>query len=131
MKLADYPPEVLERLREMRYDRIIEKHEGPERWEVLLGAWPDYRAEVTEIQGYQVLLPIPVEHHAHLAALRVIPSADAQSLTLILADHTFDEELLLAGRLAVCDKLPGTDLYVAVAYHEMFLDDTVLWHREE
>lgn len=33
MKLSDLSPVVRERLNAMRYDRIIEKHEGPWSWE--------------------------------------------------------------------------------------------------
>lgn len=31
MKSADLAPETLERIKTLRWDRIIEKHEGPER----------------------------------------------------------------------------------------------------
>jgi hypothetical protein len=33
MELAELPPETIEQIRRYRYDRIVEKHEGPERWE--------------------------------------------------------------------------------------------------
>ena len=32
IRLADLSPDVLARARAMRWDRIIEKHEGPETW---------------------------------------------------------------------------------------------------
>lgn len=33
MRFAELSPEVVEQIRRYRYDRIVEKHEGPERWE--------------------------------------------------------------------------------------------------
>ena len=45
MKLADYPPEVLDRIQEMRYDWIIEKHDvltsGKERVSSILRSWTE------------------------------------------------------------------------------------------
>jgi hypothetical protein len=36
MKLSDLSPEVLERIKSVRWDRIIEKHEGQEDWDSVL-----------------------------------------------------------------------------------------------
>lgn len=132
MLVADLPPEARMRLRTLRYDNFIEKHEGPESWEYLLTPspdYPDYRAEVLDIAGFPVLLPVPVDRHANLDVKRLIPSADGQYLTIILADYTYAQpgDTFEGGRLAICRKLPGTPLYVAFAFHEMFQDETVLW----
>ena len=32
MKFADLKPEIVEKLKTRRYDRIVEKHEGPRDW---------------------------------------------------------------------------------------------------
>jgi hypothetical protein len=132
IRVVDLPPEARTRMRTLRYDNFIEKHEGPESWEHLLTPAPDdpdYRAEVLDIAGYPVLLPIPMDRHANVEVMRVIPSADGHYLTIILGDYTFAEpgDIFEGGRLAICRKLSGTPLYVAIAYHEMFQDDTVLW----
>lgn len=36
MKLSDLSTETLEKIKLVRWDRIIEKHEGPESWESVL-----------------------------------------------------------------------------------------------
>ena len=36
MKLAELSPATIERIKSVRYDRIIEKHEGLEDWESVL-----------------------------------------------------------------------------------------------
>ncbi|WP_437531350.1 hypothetical protein WME79_02295 [Sorangium sp. So ce726] len=33
LRLADLSPETIAKLKRFRYDRIIEKHEGPDKWE--------------------------------------------------------------------------------------------------
>ena len=65
MKVADLSPELIERIKAARWDRIIEKHEGPESWEYQLGYRSEYvelteadDAEFLEIDGYFVLLPV-------------------------------------------------------------------------
>lgn len=80
-------------------------------------------------KGYAVLLPLARATLPHLVAERVIPSADGVWLTVFLLDRTYDTDRFSAGRLCVCrrlDGLEGQDLYVAVTYSAVFLDDTVL-----
>ena len=122
MRLADLTPSTLARLRSMRWDRIIEKHEGPYDWSSLL----EYeRPEFMRIDGRDVLLPVDRQHHANITILRCIPSADGQSLTLFLKDVTLvpdsKGEQFLAGFVAVCDRFPGEDFFVAILYHEWFI----------
>lgn len=53
MKLSDLSTEALEKIKSARWDRIIEKHQGPERWEsVSIYAEPEFM----EIEGRWVLL---------------------------------------------------------------------------
>jgi len=130
--VRDLPVEALARLRVLRYDLAVEKHEGPWPWASLLDPdlrSPDERAEVWMAAGYAVLLPLARAHLPRLVVERALPSADGAWLTLFLLDRTHDADRFAAGRLAVCRRLGGpedADLYVAVAYHALFLDDTVL-----
>lgn len=122
MKLADLPPETRERIRRLRYDRIIEKHEGPEKWSWVVD---DYKTDFLTIEGRHVLLPVPGKHLRNITVLRSIPSADGLSLTLFLKDTTLVDdpkwESLMAGFIAICDKFPGEEFYVAIVYHEWFI----------
>ena len=118
MRLADLPPELRARLEHVRYDRIIEKHEGPEQWSgVLRYAEPEF----LEVDGKPVLLPIDAEHHPNLTILRAIPSADGRVLTIFLRDTTYGQEWYDSGFMAVCEDLFGAGFYVATVYHEWFV----------
>jgi hypothetical protein len=122
MKLADLPAETRERIRRLRYDRIIEKHEGPEKWSWVVD---DYKTDFLVIEGRHVLLPLPGNHLRNITVLRCIPSADGQSLTLFLKDTTLVDdpqwESLMAGFIAICDKFPREEFYIAIVYHEWFI----------
>src|SRR5260370_358881 len=120
MKLADLQPETVERIRRLRYDRIIEKHEGPERWSWVL---EDYNTDFLLVDGRHVLLPIPGEQLSNIVVLRCIVGDGEQSLTLFLKDRTFVENSVdetFAGRVAICDKMPGSDFFIALVYHEWY-----------
>ena len=125
MKLKDISPAAREKLEVLRYDRIVEKHEGPERWSSALRFHdPDF----IRIEGRDVLLPIPKEHHRRITILRFIPSDDQSVLTIFLKDTTFADdpeyEMYSAGFLAICERLPGEDFFVATVYHEWFIIDS-------
>ena len=122
MELSALSPETLDRLKSWRWNRIIEKHEGPARWESTLRyAEPDFMT----IGGRDVLLPIGREQHPNVTFVRAIVSDDGQVLTLFLKDTTYvtsqEYEMFEAGYLAICDRFPGEDFYVAVVYHEWFI----------
>lgn len=122
MKFADLSPAVREKIAAYQYDRIIEKHEGPELWRSAL----QYKdLEFLEIAGRTVLLPVDREQHGNITFLRIIASADGQTLTLFLKDTTYTAEAgwdeKYAGFVAVCDRVPGEDFYLAVLYHEWFV----------
>lgn len=122
MKLADLSPETLEKIKSCRYDRIIEKHEGPESWSAVLQY---YHPEFLEVNGYDVLLPINRDRHPNITILRCIVSDDGQSLTIFLKDTTYvpdpRDEMFYAGFVAVCDKVPGEAFFLAIVYHEWFI----------
>lgn len=118
MKLAELSPEALDKIKTVRWDRIIEKHEGPERWESVLRY---YEPEFLMVEGHPVLLPVEQSRHANIMILRTILSADGRSLTLFLQDTTYGSDWYEAGYMAVCDKVAGEDFFLAVLYHEWFI----------
>jgi hypothetical protein len=147
LKLSDLPPETIQKLKSYRYDRIIEKHEGPDDWGYLLrdpaerpswlpdplpGEEDDYRpdpAEFLRIAGRDVLLPRGRSHHPNITILRTIVGDDGKSLTIFLKDTTYadtpDLEFFSAGFMAVCDRVPGESFYIAHVYHEWFMLDPI------
>jgi len=124
MRLADLPPQTLEKTGAYRYDRIVEKHEGPFYWKWLLDSG---EAEFLELCGYNVLLPVERERHPNITVINCIASADGQSLTIFLKDTTYAPEpqdpMFDAGFMTVCHRLPDEDFYLAVLYHEWFIID--------
>ncbi len=118
MQLSDLNPDCLAAIKTVRWDRIIEKHEGPEDWEAVL-RW--YDPEFMMIEGRPVLLPVERSHHANITILRTIWSADDNSLTLFLRDTTYGNDWFMSGFMAVCDRMAGHDFYLAILYHEWFI----------
>jgi hypothetical protein len=118
MRLADLSPELRGRVSGRRWDRIIEKHEGPWEWRYWV---EDGDAEFLTIDGFDVLLPVGAEHHPNITILRTIPSADGNSLTIFLKDTTWYDDPLMSGFLAVCDRFETEPWYIAIAYHEWFI----------
>jgi hypothetical protein len=120
MKLSDLSSEIIEKIKSVRWDRIIEKHEGPENWGSVLR---NYEPEFLEIEGRWVLLPVERSHHANITILRTIWSADGNSLTLFLKDTTYEDDPFFSGFIAVCDKVRDEDFFLAILYHEWFVID--------
>lgn len=123
MKLADLTPETVAQIRTWRFDRFIEKHEGPESWD----AWfKYYDIEFLDINGYPVLLPLAQEHFPNITILRCIASNDGHSLTIFLRDTTYvdsDDWDIYGGYVALCDRFPGAAFFVAIFYHEWYIID--------
>ncbi len=120
MKLSQLSPEVITQVQSTLWDGIFEKHEGPENWEDVLEY---YNPEFLDIEGHAVLLPIGQEQHPNLTILRCIPSQDGKTLTLFLKDTTYGDDTFTSGYLAVCDKMPGQEFFLAIVYHEWFIID--------
>ena len=122
MNLASLSPATRERLNTWRWDRIIEKHEGPERWGSTL-RYTD--ADFMTVDGRDVLLPLDAEQRPNVTILRTVVSDDQRTLTIFLKDTTYverpEDEFFMAGFVAICDKFPGEEFYVAVVYHEWFI----------
>ena len=122
MRVSELPETVIAQIRACRYDNIIEKHEGPESWHYLVDR--DY-LEILGVEGYQVILPLYPDQYANISFLRCFVSQDDQVLTIFLQDKTYNEEpdleMFWTGRMAVCEKLPDTTIYLATVYHEWFI----------
>ncbi len=124
MKLTDLSSETREKIKTLRWDRIIEKHEGPESWESVLRY---YDPEFMNIEGQFVLLPIEKDQHPNITILRTIWSKDGNSLTLFLKDITYYEDLFMSGYMAVCDKVAGENFFLAILYHEWFIIEHTIY----
>ncbi len=122
LKIADLTAEVLATIKTRRYDRMVEKHEGPESWESFF-RYGD--PEFLQVQGFDVLLPVEKEHHPNITILRVLVAEQRSALTIFLKDTTFLEEpgdeWFVAGFLAVCERMPGENFYIASVFHEWFI----------
>jgi hypothetical protein len=124
MKLADLSPQTLETIKSYRWDRIIEKHEGPETWKSVLKY---HDPEFMAISEHYVLLPVGQEQHTNITVLRSIMSDDRNTLVIFLKDTTFSHdpeyEMFSAGFVAICDRPPNEDFFIAIVYHEWFIID--------
>lgn len=122
MKIADLSPETLEKLKQVRYDRIVEKHEGP--WDYA-GDFNYGEPEFIQVEGRDVLLPIEKSNHPNITILRVAPGEDGKTLTLFLRDTTYypDDEFsdFSSGYMAFCERFLNENFYVATVYHEWFI----------
>ncbi len=119
MRLSNLSQETLEKIKSVRWDRIIEKHEGPEEWESVL-RW--HEPEFLIIEGHPVLLPLDKSRHANLTILRTIISLDGNSLTIFLKDTTYyGDDPFSAGYMTVCDRLADEGFFLAILYHEWFI----------
>jgi len=118
MRLADLGADALAGLRRYRYDRIVEKHEGPWDWSEVLDY---YDPEFLELAGHDVLLPLEGKHHPNVTLIRCVEGEGGAVLTLFLRDTTYYDDMFESGFLAVCERLPGESFYLATVYHEWFI----------
>ena len=122
MKLRDLSSDALERIKRLLYDRILEKHEGPEKWSSVLEY---YGPEFLTVNGQDVLLPVAAEHLKNATILRTIVGDNGASLTLFLKDTTRAsdprDEPFFAGYIAICDRMPGEEYFIAIVYHSWFM----------
>ncbi|RCJ42439.1 hypothetical protein A6770_34855 [Nostoc minutum NIES-26] len=118
MKISDLSAQTLEKIKLVRWDRIIEKHEGPEDWDSVLRY---EEPEFIEVEGCAVLLPVDKSHHPNINIIRCIWSADRNSVTLFLSDTTYDDDPFSCGFMAVCDRPLYEEFFLAILYHEWFI----------
>jgi hypothetical protein len=142
MTIKDLSPTILAALKNKRYDRIVEKHEGPETWDWQLPRSEerfeelknmfknsgfdfskDNHAEFMEIAGVNVLLPTGSDHHENMTILHHFFSEDRQKIVLYIKDTTYDDGIWGAGFVAICDKYPNELFYIATLYHEWYIID--------
>lgn len=138
MKLADLPPDVIDDLSsEQRGQLDIDpgfdsKHEFWMAWRrFLVPCSSDDEQELAEFlnfDGFDVLLPVPRNHHPFIKLIRLIPSSDEKTLTIFLHDSFhedwFKDQLgARYGFLAVADRYQkfGCDFYLANYYHFSYL----------
>ena len=125
MKFSNLFPQTLDKIKSYSWDRIIDKHEGPESWDWTM-KYKDL--EFIDINGYHVLLPVDKDQHLNITVLRLIESKDEKFLTIFFQDTTHvdtdnqREVELCAGFMAVCEKVDGEHFYVAIVYHEWFIN---------
>ena len=125
MRLTELSSEERERLGCYGLDWLHEKREfWP--WEYLLST-----SEFLAVQGFDVLLPVPADHHPNITIERLFTKDDM--LVLYLRDTTIwdrlevstevdeDEREFHRGFLAVCVREPEIGCYIAMAYHECML----------
>ena len=123
MKIADLSPELLEKIKSLRYDRIYEKHEGPWKWE---SEFEYGEPEFINMAGHEILLPIEKQYHPNITILRVITSMDGNTLTVFFQDTSFGNRDFDSGFLAICEKMPNENFFIATVYHEWFIIENPL-----
>lgn len=69
MRLQNISSELRLRVATFRWDRIIEKHEGPEDWSYLL---EDDYVDFLHVDGFDVLLPVDKEKHSNINVERCV-----------------------------------------------------------
>jgi hypothetical protein len=139
MKLADLSEATRQKISKVRWDSIVEKHEGPFDWNCILDdeSEPDFFIEGTDLSRFArkiedvpeflivddrpILLPIPRKYHPNIEISRTIWSVDGNSVTIFLTDTTFSTDWFEIGYLAVCDKVAGENFWLTILYHERFV----------
>ncbi len=132
--------ETKNKISSIRWDRIIEKHEGPFTWKNELEPsdlpldlkrfYPDFNpiddvAQFMEIGSYDVLLPIGRTHHPNITILKHFFSQDLEKMVIYLKDTTHYEDSFDSGFVAICDLIKPENFYLATLYHEWFIVDYV------
>lgn len=142
MKIRDLPQQVLDDLcQEQQWRLDIDpgfdsKHEFWMAWhhflqlpeESYFSRTENSLAEFLTVEGYNVLLPVPRSHHSSIDMIRLIPSADQQTLTVFLQDSYHRDWFTQPtnaryGFLAIADRYLkfGCDFYLASYYHFSYL----------
>ena len=143
MKLEDLPSEVINDLCQDDQWRLDidpgfdSKHEFWMVWRhfiVLSEANSFYQpdendlAEFINLDGNDVLFPVPRSHHPFINIIRLVPSSDGQTLTILLHDSYHETWFTTEGDarygfLAIADRYQkfNCDFYLASYYHFSYL----------
>lgn len=125
MKFQELSETARAKVNGYRFDRIIEKHEGPESWSTFAKY---YDLEFLRVDQRWILLPVDREHHSNMTILRAVIDQAETTMTIFLKDTTYlsspDYEKFEAGFVAICEKVAGEEFFIAVLYHEWFILDT-------
>lgn len=131
-------PETTRKIESIRWDRIIEKHEGPFKWGNELDTqplrpemakhFPEYdpiaeTPEFLEIGSYDVLLPVGRKHHPNITILHYFFGQDLSKMVIYLKDTTYDDDPFCSGFVAICEMIQPENFYIATLYHEWFIID--------
>jgi hypothetical protein len=88
----------------------------------------DDLADFLTFDNFSILLPVSRTHHPAIRLIRLIPSIDQQTLTLLLHDSFYedwfnDQFSARYGFLAIADRYQkfGYDFYLASYYHFSYL----------
>jgi hypothetical protein len=139
LKIEELSQETIAKLSQIRYDRIIEKHEGPFDWKSkfseprklpkeYLEHYPDYnpideKPQFLTVGKHNILLPVGREHHSHITILHYFLSEDHAKLVIYLKDSTYYEDDLTIGFMSICDLVEPENFYISTVYHEWFMTD--------
>lgn len=137
MLIQELSGEVLLRLKAIRWDRFIEKHEGPFSWadelrridpdDIIFKMNPDYDPEFDypeflQVGKHWVLLPVGKGHHPNIQFLHHFLSEDQKKLVIYLKDTTYYDDNFGSGFVAICDWFDES-FFVATFYHEWYIVD--------
>jgi hypothetical protein len=131
LKIENLSKATKDKIGKIRWDRFIEKHEGPFAWE------GEFRTELSpemrkhfdnydpvaetpqfiEIGSYDVLLPLGRKHLPDITILDHFFSQDLKRLVIYLTDTTYHEDDLF-GYVAICDLISPENFYLTTFYHE-------------
>lgn len=124
MKITELSQETLARIKLLRIDALFEKHEGPLAWEFFFGKFGDRQLneqpDFMQIDGEWVLLPVTKEEHQYITILRTIWGEDRHAVTIFLRNDYQYCGSLEHDFVAICERYPGEDFYLAIFYHNKF-----------
>jgi hypothetical protein len=90
MKFADLNPETVEKLKTRRYDRIVEKHEGPWdwKWQIEHG-----ECEFLPVGNHFILLPVYLDQLPSLFRSRTVRQSLQRAGFPLLPKHFLQKRL--------------------------------------
>lgn len=133
LKVENLSKETKDKIGKIRWDRFIEKHEGPFEWErefknelspEMQALYDDYdpiaeTPQFMEVGSYDVLLPLGRKHHANITILNHFFSQDLKQLVIYLTDTTYYDNDFY-GYVAICNLISPENFYLTTFYHEWF-----------